>query len=133
MYSANCDTESSHTRLVLSSPPPSPPQIWLRNKIIHEHLLEQRVRLVLPRCQLQLFNDDEYVTYLQPIMRGIFIKNLSRGFILLTISTATPVTSSLTPYLEDYNEPHIPHAFSLHIGQVQWRIQRLATLRPFNK
>jgi hypothetical protein len=25
-----------------------PPQIWLRNEVIHKHLLKQRVRLILP-------------------------------------------------------------------------------------
>lgn len=61
-----------------------PPEIRLRDEVIHENLRKQRVRLILSYFISDANHGDAYETYLESIMSRIKIELLSRRLILIT-------------------------------------------------
>jgi hypothetical protein len=115
----------------------SPAKIVLFDKIIHKHLLEQRIRLLL-----RSLSETNQSTRQDPSTQLTF--NLSCPGSLSNSNLASSLcrnSSALTPfhpirrchYLESHRKPHIPHTIPLDIRQIERRVQRLASLGHSNQ
>lgn len=105
-----------------------PSQVWLRNEVVHHHLFEHGIGIVL--------QSDQNIGITSWMSASRTLSFSCSGLLsncILASSHWSPVSFAHflahRTDLEHYNEASIPHIIPFHAPQRWWRVERSASLR----